>query len=41
MGRNSQNAVAVFPKGNEKIGDLVMVKIDDCTSATLIGSGIQ
>ena len=41
MGRNSQNAVAVFPKGNEKIGDLVMVKIDDCTSATLIGSRIQ
>jgi tRNA-2-methylthio-N6-dimethylallyladenosine synthase len=37
MGRNSQNAVAVFPKGNEKIGDLVMVKINNCTSATLIG----
>lgn len=37
MGRNSQNAVAVFPKGNEKIGDLVHVKIEDCTSATLIG----
>ena len=41
MGRNSQNAVAVFPKGNEKIGDLVMVKIEDCTSATLIGTRIQ
>ncbi len=40
MGRNSQNAVAVFPKGNEKIGDLVMVKIDDCTSATLIGTSV-
>ena len=37
MGRNSQNAVAVFPKTDEKIGDLVMVHIDDCTSATLIG----
>jgi len=37
MGRNSQNAVAVFPKGNEQIGDTVMVYIDDCTSATLIG----
>ncbi len=37
MGRNSQNAVAVFPKGNEKIGDLAHVKIEDCTSATLIG----
>ena len=37
MGRNSQNAVAVFPKENEQIGDIVMVYIDDCTSATLIG----
>ncbi|RLD76662.1 MAG: tRNA (N6-isopentenyl adenosine(37)-C2)-methylthiotransferase MiaB [Bacteroidetes bacterium] len=40
MGRNSQNAVAVFPKGDEKIGDLVMVKIKDCTSATLIGTRV-
>ena len=40
MGRNSQNAVAVFPKGNEKIGDIVEVIIDDCTSATLIGKRI-
>ncbi len=40
MGRNSQNAVAVFPKGDEKIGDLVMVHIEDCTSATLIGSKV-
>ncbi|MCP4882349.1 MAG: tRNA (N6-isopentenyl adenosine(37)-C2)-methylthiotransferase MiaB [Flavobacteriales bacterium] len=40
MGRNSQNAVAVFPKGDEKIGDLVMVHIEDCTSATLIGKSV-
>ncbi len=40
MGRNSQNAVAVFPKGNEKIGDLVQVKILDCTSATLLGERV-
>lgn len=40
MGRNSQNAVAVFPKGNEKIGDLVMVQVEDCTSATLIGKRV-
>lgn len=40
MGRNSQNAVAVFPKGNETIGDLVHVKILDCTSATLIGERV-
>jgi tRNA-2-methylthio-N6-dimethylallyladenosine synthase len=42
MGRNSQNIVAVFPKENPrgeqyKIGDFVMVDIEDCTSATLIG----
>lgn len=40
MGRNSQNAVAVFPKGSEKIGDLVQVKILDCTSATLLGERV-
>jgi len=40
MGRNSQNAVAVFPKTDEKIGDLVMVRVDDCTSATLIGTRV-
>lgn len=41
MGRNTQNAVAVFPKGDEKVGDLVHVKIEDCTSATLIGTRIR
>lgn len=41
MGRNSQNAVVVFPKtGNEKIGNLVWVKINECTSATLLGEKI-
>ena len=39
-GRNSQNAVVVFPKGSEKLGDLVNVYIEDCTSATLIGKRI-
>ncbi len=38
MGRNSQNAVVVFKKGNECKGDFVQVKIDDCTSATLLGT---
>jgi len=37
-GRTTQNAVAVFPKGNYKIGDFVTVKIENCTSATLIGN---
>jgi len=37
-GRNTQNTMAIFPKtGNEKVGDFVMVKIDSCTSATLLG----
>jgi tRNA-2-methylthio-N6-dimethylallyladenosine synthase len=37
-GRNSQNAMVVFPKtGNENIGEFVNVKILECTSATLIG----
>ncbi|NEW77927.1 MAG: tRNA (N6-isopentenyl adenosine(37)-C2)-methylthiotransferase MiaB [Gelidibacter sp.] len=39
-GRNSQNAVIVFPKGNEKLGDLVNIFIEDCTSATLIGKRV-
>ncbi len=38
FGRNSQNAVVVFPKqASLKIGDYVKVKVDDCTKATLIG----
>ena len=39
-GRNSQNAVIVFPKGDEKLGDFVNVYIEDCTSATLIGKRV-
>ena len=39
-GRSAENTVAVFPKGPYKIGDFVMVKINDCTSATLIGEAI-
>jgi len=39
-GRNSQNAVIVFPKGGEKLGDFVNVYIEDCTSATLIGKRV-
>ena len=41
MGRNSQNAVVIFEKtGKEQPGDLVHVKVNDCTSATLFGSRI-
>lgn len=39
-GRNSQNTTVVFPKGNYQAGDFVMVKINDCTSTTLIGEAI-
>jgi tRNA-2-methylthio-N6-dimethylallyladenosine synthase len=39
-GRNPQNTVAVFPKENYQPGDLVMVRIDDCTSTTLIGEAV-
>lgn len=37
FGRNSQNKVAVFPRKDYKIGDYVKVKINSCTTATLIG----
>ena len=37
-GRNSQNAVVVFPKGELKPGDYARITIRDCTSATLLGS---
>lgn len=40
MGRTSQNSVAVFNKGDEKIGDFVNVLVESCTSATLIGKRI-
>lgn len=39
-GRNDGNAMVVFPKGNLKKGEYVMVKIVDCTSATLIGETV-
>ena len=41
-GRNSQNAMVIFPKtGSEKVGDFVMVKVKDCTSATLLGKKVE
>jgi tRNA-2-methylthio-N6-dimethylallyladenosine synthase len=40
MGRNSQNTVVVFPKEHYKVGDFVNVKINECTSATLIGEAV-
>jgi tRNA-2-methylthio-N6-dimethylallyladenosine synthase len=40
-GRNSQNAVVVFPKEHYQKGDYVFVKIEDCTSATLMGKVVE
>jgi len=40
-GRNSENVVTVFPKGDYKPGDFVMVKVTDCTTATLIGEAVD
>lgn len=40
-GRNSANTMVVFPKENYKVGDFVNVKINDCTSATLIGEALD
>jgi tRNA-2-methylthio-N6-dimethylallyladenosine synthase len=37
-GRNTQNTVAVFPKEDYKLGDFVLLKVEDCTSATLKGT---
>lgn len=41
MGRNSQNTVVVFPKEQYRPGDFVNVRIEDCTSATLIGKALD
>jgi tRNA-2-methylthio-N6-dimethylallyladenosine synthase len=40
-GRNSQNTVVVFPKGNYKPGDYVNVLAESCTPATLIGRVVE
>ena len=41
MGRNTQNTVVVFEKGLYKVGDYVNVRIEDCTSATLLGTAVD
>ena len=40
-GRNTQNAVVVFPKENHKAGDYVDIFVKNCTSATLLGESIS
>lgn len=39
-GRTSHNKVVVFPAGEHKVGDYVMVKVTSCTQATLKGEEI-
>ena len=40
-GRNSQNKMTVFPKENFSKGQYVNVKINKCTTATLIGEAVN
>ncbi|TAH24899.1 MAG: tRNA (N6-isopentenyl adenosine(37)-C2)-methylthiotransferase MiaB [Cytophagales bacterium] len=41
MGRNTQNTVVVFDKGNYQIGQYVDVMIENCTRGTLLGKVIE
>lgn len=41
FGRTSQNKVVVFPKRHHTIGDLVKVKVNAYTAATLIGDVLE
>jgi tRNA-2-methylthio-N6-dimethylallyladenosine synthase len=41
FGRTSQNKVLVFPNKGYKPGDYVKVKVNKCTSATLIGELVE
>lgn len=41
VGRTSQNKVCVFPAGEHKVGDYVLIKVTSCSSATLKGIEIK
>jgi tRNA-2-methylthio-N6-dimethylallyladenosine synthase len=41
FGRNDQNKVVIFPKGNSKKGDYVYVLATDCSSGTLKGEVVK
>ena len=41
FGRSSQNKVIVFPDNGAKVGELVQVRVTECTPATLIGEAIK
>lgn len=40
-GRNGKNVTVVFPKGKYEKGEYVFVKINDCTTATLLGEIVE
>jgi len=40
-GRADNNSMTVFPKGDFDKGTYVMVKINDCTTATLLGEVVE
>lgn len=40
-GRTEKNKTVVFPKENAKVGDFVQVKIQNCSSATLLGEIVK
>ncbi len=40
-GRNTQNAMVVFDRGEHKAGEYVNVLIEDCTAATLFGKVVE
>lgn len=40
-GRNTQNKMVVFPKGNLQAGQYANIKITGCTAATLIGEAVN
>jgi tRNA-2-methylthio-N6-dimethylallyladenosine synthase len=40
QGRNDDNKVVVFPRENFKKGDYVYVKVEECTTGTLIGVAV-
>lgn len=40
-GRTEQNKIIIFDKGNNKIGDLVHVTVDEANSATLKGTEVK
>ena len=41
FGRTQQNKVVVFPRGNHRVGDFVKVKVNEASSATLLGEEVE